>query len=334
MSLSGPEKAAVLIIGLGEELAAAVVKHLDEEQLKRLAASAERLDPRMMHRLEDTFEEFNKLVKDPAQLRSRDAGTYLRDVATKALGAERAGSMFSTASPDDTGPIAVIRRAPPKTIAEVLKEEHPQVGAVILSRLPQPLAVQILDAMPANVQTDFLARLAALTEVPEETAQLASEALAQALDSAGAVSTASKTKFDGVAFTARLLNELPSERSKELIESLEQKGSAVAPKIRQAMFTFEDLLRVNQKGIQLLMREVSTPQLLIAMKTASEPLREHLLSAISSRAAATMREDMAVMPPMRLSEVEGAQREIVESALRLAGEGRITLPGSGSEKLV
>ena len=166
---------------------------------------------------------------------------------------------------------------------------------------------------------------------------MASEALAKAIANAGGLEEEAEDRsFDGVAFAAGLLNELPAGETDRLLGAISEGGEEdLGSKIRNAMFTFEDLARLNQRSLQVLMREVQSETLLLALKTASEALRNHFLSAVSSRAAATMREDLATMPPARLSEVEKAQTEIVQTAMRLAGENRVTLPGGGGgEKMV
>ncbi|MCK6551725.1 flagellar motor switch protein FliG [Myxococcota bacterium] len=333
VSPRGPEKAALFVLALGEELAAQVIQHLSEDEVKRLADCADHLKPEMIAQLDETFEEFERQMQAPMPM--DPPGSFVRNVTTRALGPERASHIFGDPRPT-AGALATIQAAPPKTIAELLREEHPQVATVILSLLPQEVAVGVIMAMPDEVQADLLARLATLAEVPRQIAEAASEALAKALSSAGAVGAGKdRHQFDGVSFTARLLNDLPREKATELLDALEQRNASAAPRVRRAMFTFEDLIRVQARDLQVLIRDVSSQQLAVALKTASEALREHIFSCISSRAAETMREDIAVMPPMRLSEVETAQREIVETALRLAGEGRVTLPSkTAGEKMV
>jgi flagellar motor switch protein FliG len=152
----------------------------------------------------------------------------------------------------------------------------------------------------------------------------------KALAAAGGLTTVDeRAKYDGVAFSASVLNEMPLEASDTVLDRISESARDVATKIREAMFTFEDLARVESRQLQPLMREIPSETLLVALHTASEALREHFLTAVSTRAAQTIRDDLAALPPKRLSEVEAAQREIVETTMRLATEGRIVLPDRG-----
>lgn len=270
----------------------------------------------------------------PAGFGGQDPQAALRELAKRAFGPEKAAELFAEPV-SKVEPLDAIRSARVSTLAELLEDEHPQVAAVIASQLPRSQAAQVMSAMSAKKQTELLGRIASLKEIPRETVQAASAALAKTLAASGALSqNSARRDFDGVSFAAGLLNELSSSDSERILNEMNERYGKVAPKIREAMFTFEDLLRVNARGISALMREVSSESLLVALKTASESLRDHFLAAVSSRAAASMRDDLAVLPPMKLSEVENAQREIVEAALRLATDGRLVLPGGASEKLV
>ena len=167
--------------------------------------------------------------------------------------------------------------------------------------------------------------------------ELASEALAKALAAAGALSEESDSRdFDGIAFAAELLNELGPTDSERLLGALGEANAKLAPRIREAMFTFEDLGRIEARQLQPLMREVPSETMLLALKTASEELRNKFLSAVSARAAESMREDLSMMPPTKLSDVEKAQRDVVDTAMKMSQQGKLALPasGGGGEKLV
>ena len=172
-----------------------------------------------------------------------------------------------------------------------------------------------------------------LKEIPAQTLHLASEVLARSLASDGVLGEEQRT-FDGVAFAAGMLNAMPAETTTRLLDDVSQRSEPAAKKIREAMFTFEDLGRLTSRAIAPLMREVQPDQLVIALKTASEDLRLVFFGAISSRAAASMMDDLSMMPPMRLSDVEIAQRAVVAVAMRLAAEGKLVLPTNGKEELV
>jgi flagellar motor switch protein FliG len=332
-NLTGPQKAALVILALEESVACELIRHLSEKELRRLVECVDSMSTLPTDQLDATFEDFDAQLRSPVPPRA--GGEYLRKLTTSALGGERAQKLLEPPVVM-TRPLDAIRSARAKTLADLLMEEHPQVAAVILSQLPREQAAAVLLELPADRQGDLLARIASLAEIPAQSLEVASEALARALIAAGGITdTATRHEFDGVAFAAALLNELPGKESERVLNALTELDGKIAPKVREAMFTFEDLSRLGVRDVQSLMREVSSETLLMALKTAGESMRELFLSAISSRAAEQMREDLSLMPPTRLSDVEAAQREVVECATRLASDGRITLPGSGSgEKMV
>ena len=331
-TLTGPQKAALVILALEETVACEVIRHLSEKELRRLVECVDSMTTLPTEALEKTFEDCDAQLRSPVPPRA--GGEYLRKLTTHALGGERAQRLLEP-PPISTKPLDAIRSARAKTLADLLLEEHPQVAAVILSQVPREHAAAVLLELPAERQGDLLARIASLAEIPAQSLEVASEALARALVAAGGVTDAKSHGFDGVAFAAALLNELPRKESERVLSALTELDGKVAPKVRDAMFTFEDLSRLGVRDVQTLMREVSSETLLMALKTAGESMRELFLSAISSRAAEQMREDLSLMPPTRRSDVETAQREVVECATRLASDGRLTLPGNGSgEKMV
>jgi len=329
--LTGPEKAALVVLGLDEEVAVQILRALDEDDLRRLAEVVERFDPIPTDKLLATLEEFEAHLGAPAV--PKGGKDYVRRLTVSAIGQERAERLFAPPGVTQEA-LMIIRNARTSTVAELLEEEHPQVAAVIVSQLPRDQASAVLLAMPEKRQVDIINRVAALHEVPERAIAIASETLADQLRTNGGVSNAGGAEFDGVSFAAALINEMPTDDSERILEYLEDQESDLAPKIREAMFTFEDLVGMDTRSLQTLMREVSSEQLLISLKTASEMLREKFFAALSQRAAASMREDLELMPPKRLSEVEAAQREIIDAAMQLSSDGKIQLPGGGGEEMV
>ncbi len=329
---TGAQKAALVLLSMDQGLAAEVLRHMSECDVRRLAECADSLNPEIAHTLNAALEEFERNLAQP--ILAHDAGAYMRQLAASSFGDDRAQRIFApnngTAQPIDT-----IRSARTATLAELLSDESPQVAAVILSQLPRGQAAKVLSAIEPERQTDLLARIAALETLPAEMVDLASQALAEALSGEGGMGSGGEDrKFDGLSFAAGVLNELKPADSERLLGALQTNHETLAPKVREAMFVFEDLRRLDVRGLQLLMREVQVDRLLIALKTASEELREQFLASVSSRAAASMREDLSMLPPTRLSDVEAAQRDIVEAATRLASAGRLVLPTNGGEELV
>ncbi len=332
-TISNRQKAALVILALEETLACEVLRNLEADELRKLVKSVEDLDGVEPTVLESVFTEFSEKMRSP--MLPRSGGAYVRGLAASALGEAKAREILNGNPNANLAPIDVIRTARTATLAELLAQEHPQIAAAILSQLGRTQAGQILLVMPQEVQVDLLKRVAQLTEVPTDEILLASQALVKALALAGGLTDPSKQmEFNGIEFTAELLKQVPSEDSERLIGAIEEADSQLGPKIREGMFRFEDLRKITGRALQTLMREVPSDTMLLALKTSPEELRDHFLSAVSSRAAEQMREDLQLLPPTRLSEVERAQREIVECAMRLASEGQITLPTGGGEQLV
>ena len=303
--LGGPQKAALVLMALDEDVAAEVMRHLDEAELRRLAESTETLQGVSPEVLGPVFEEFERSMRDSMQLRGGAA--YLRRIAATALGEERAQRLFAPST--ERTPLDAIRSARANTLADLLTEEQPQVSAVILSQLSKDRAARVLGAMPQEAQADLVGRIAAMTEVPSRALQLASESLARALEEAGGLSSEEERRdFAGVSFAASLLNELPPADSDRLLGGMSTNQAQLASQIREAMFTFEDLVRLDSRGLQLLMREVPSDRMLMAMKTASETLREKLLSAVFNEA---LRRRVRKYPPLT-----GDWRADLEAILR------------------
>ena len=330
----GTAQAAAVLLTLDEETASEVLRYIGEEHVKILTAKVKQLDGQAEEGLEAVLRQFARLMRDPTPVRFERASDHIRDLAIHALG-PGFDAPIRKSRPVGPSPFDKIRHAEPRALASLLEEEHPQVAAAVLSQLPVNQAKTILDTFDEYVRIDLLGRIAALEKVPRALIQEASTALALALDEANAIAEDSEDdEFNGVAFAADLLKQLPSEDSDMVIGRLEEKSEDVARKVREAMFGFEDLKGLTARAMQTLMKEISTDQLLPALKTASPELSAKFFSSISSRAAETLREDLELLRPMRLSEVEEAQRAIVEVALRLGQEGRITIPLGGAEEMV
>jgi flagellar motor switch protein FliG len=327
--LTGPQKAALVILGMDESVATEILRHLDEKDMRKLAAEVDAMKVIPVDKLDAVFGELVAKMKEPQFPRS--GGDYLRRLAVAAHGPEQARRALE---PSKTlAPFDQINNARVDALAELLMEEHAQIAAVILSQLSRERAAEVLLEMPTERQKDLLARLAGLEEIPAQALATASEALVRALGGA-AVSDTESENFDGVAFAAAMLNEMTPADADRLLGEIEPLDAKLGPKIREAMFTFDDLGRLEKRAVQTLMRDVPGETLVLALKQASDELREHFLGAISQRAAAQLREDLEMMPPTRISDVEKAQREIVDIAMRLSGEGRLVLPTRGKEEMV
>lgn len=329
--IDGPKKAAIALLSLDEEIATAVLGKMPEHDVRRLIDAVEALDDVGNDVIASVLEELERGISSPLAMVKSSGTKYVRKLAEGAFGQDRAHRMFNAVIPP-TEPLALLRTARVNAIAQLLTEEHPQIAAVVLTQLPASVAAKVLQLMPPEASADLTARIAELEEVPEHAVAEASESLVRALEIAGGLANSDqRSEFDGLAFSAAIVNELSTEAGDDLLGKIAERDETVASRIREAMFTFEDLQRIAVRELGNLMRSVQSETLVTALQTATAELRDHLLASLSQRASATLRDDLAAASPKRLSEVEAAQREVVDAAMKLAGEGKITMPSRGGE---
>ena len=319
------------LLSLDEEVATAVLAKMADPDVRRLIEAVEQLDEVSAEVIASVLEDLERGIHSPLAVVRTGGSKYVRKLADAAFGAERAQKLFGVVETPTIDPLQLLRTARVNAIAQLLTEEHPQIAAVVLTQLPANVAAKVLGLMPADAQADLTARIAELEEVPEHAVAEASESLVRALEMAGGLATSdARATFDGLAFSAAIVNELSSEAGDSLLNKIAERDEKVSTRIREAMFTFEDLLRIAARELGNLMRSVQSETLVTALQTATSELREHLLSSLSQRASATLRDDLAAASPKRLSEVEAAQREVVEAAMKLAADGKLTMPERGS----
>jgi flagellar motor switch protein FliG len=324
--LTGPEKAVLLLLSLDEGAAAPIMSELEPNDVRKLREVASLMRAVPASALDRVYAEF---VDETHQAIAVPRGgiRYLRRVATRALGESRTQELF-----DDTPATAMDRIATmdPVVLAGVLETEHPQVIAAILSQLPSDRAARLIEALPESVRAAALTRLGAMTEVPAGLLEEVATALSEDLPPPGVEAALS---VDGIGRSAQLVRKLKKETSESLLTEIEGQDSQLVAAIRRNMYSFEDLAAIDQRAMRELLKAVPGDRLTLALKTASEQLRNHLFSGMSKRAADRVREDLDLLGAVRLSDVEEAQREIVEIALRLESEGVLSL-GSDNDAMV
>jgi flagellar motor switch protein FliG len=331
MRLNGNAKAAVFLLSLDEVRAAKIIEQLDERELRQLREAVEALGPVSSEILEDVFVDFSRDFKKGVT--SMQGGTdYLRDLVRKVRGEAQATRIFANGPLpllEGQKPFANLADADPDVLRVAISEEHPQVAAAVLGHLTPTLAAQIVQGLSQPQQTDILLRIAMLKAIPQDAFADAEQALGGlALAAAGG-----EGEIDGMTSVATILNELPSTSATELLERIAEQHPEEAAKIQRAMFSFEHLVDADSRGLQQLLREVQSDTLLVALRTASAELKEKILACMSSRAATMLLEEMEMMPPVRLIDVENAQQQIIEIAMRLIGEGKMSVKGRGEELL-
>jgi flagellar motor switch protein FliG len=318
--ITNAEKAVLFLLSLDEEVARPIVDELDEDDLKKLrsVASAMRVVPKGA--LERTFQEF--LEKSDAAIAVPRGGLrYLRRLSAGSLGEDRARALF-----DDgiASPLARLESASAEDVAGLLNEEPPQLAAAVLSMLSPKAAAEILAAMGDEQKPAVVKHMSRMRQLPANVIEDVASALAAQLPDPDATALVS---VDGVAKAAELLNASPRAASSSILAKLEDDDPDVAAVVRQAMFTFEDLARLDARSMRTLLREVPTDRLTIALRNAPQAVADAIFSALSTRAADLLRDDLANMGHVRRSEVEAARREIVAAALALEEAGKLSLHG-------
>lgn len=328
-------KAAIAVLALDEELAGQLLAQLDDTQLRALSSAVDELDLVPPDALVGILEELEIALAGPISVASTGGGAYVRQLAARSLGEDRARRLFAPpAAPEPSmAPIEQLRSARVQSLADALSEEHPQIAAVVLTQLPPSLAAKVLSALDPDNAADLASRISALEEIPDHAVLEASESLVRALAANGGLATSDRrSDFDGLAFAAAIVNELDQSEGDALLSRMAALDDTGASRVREAMFTFDDLIRIEVRAMAPLMRSIQSETMVVALQTAEPKLREHFFSGLSTRAADTLRDDLASTPPRRIAEVEAAQREIVEVAMRLAAEGSLQMPPRGSEK--
>ena len=325
MTLTGPEKAVLMLLSLDEATAAPIVGELDDVDLRKLREVAAMMRAVPSSALEDVYGDFVDRAKDAVAV-PRGGVSYLRRLTSRALGETRSQEIF-TGTPQ-TG-LDRIASADPASVAALLEHEHPQLAAAIISQLEPGRAARIFQALSAAAQAPIITRLGAMTEVPAGMLEGVAAALAAELPPPEAEAAMS---VDGIARAAGLLRKVTKEQAAELLDGLGDDGSELAQLIRHAMYTFEDMKALDPRALRTILKEVQQDRLVLALKTASEALKERIFASMSSRAAELLRDDLATLGGVRLADVEAAQLQIVETAMRLESEGQISL--GGDEDLV
>jgi flagellar motor switch protein FliG len=316
---------------MGEDFTSKVFKHLNEGEIKSLGkhmAQIKNVEPRMVSAvLEDFVDTFQG-----GQVLGVSGKKFLKKSVSKAFDARKADDLLDGLFSDgDTRSFEKLSALNPQVLANLLVNEHPQTIALIMVNLKHQRAAEIIKEMPETVQSEVIARIADLSEVPNEILSEIQEVIEEQLSN---ISRESDESLGGVETAAEILNQLDQKTESAILERIESEREELAEEIRQSMFVFEDLAHLDDRSIRALLKEISNDELTLALKTASEELVEKIFGNVSQRAAEMMREDMEVMGPVRLRDVEQAQLNIIKTARRLEGEGKIFLAGKGGDDIL
>ena len=326
----GIMKSAMLLLTLGEDEAAEVLKHLGPREVQKLGAAMATLRSVPRDKVEAVVDEFYEETLRGAPVTADEE--YIRGMLTKALGDDRAANLISRIlQGGDTAGIESLKWMDAATVAELIKNEHPQIIATIMVHLEFDHAGEILKHFTDRLRNDVLLRIATLDGVQPTALQELNDALTRILSGSANIK---KTAMGGVRTAAEILNFVGTAHETAIIDNVREYDPDLAQKIIDEMFVFENLIDVDDRGVQLLLREIQSESLILALKGANEAMREKVFKNMSQRAAEMLREDLESKGPVRLSEVEREQKEILKIARRLADEGQIQLGGKGEDEYV
>jgi flagellar motor switch protein FliG len=331
MADEGIEKSAILLLALGEENASEVLKHLGPREVQKLghAMAAQKSVPR--NKWDAVLDEFRESAADITGM-NIDTDAYVRSVLTKALGDDKASNLISRIlQGGDTNGIEGLKWLDAATVADLIRNEHPQIIATILVHLEKDHASDILNNFTERLRNDVVLRIATLEGIQPEALRQLNDVMLGLLSGSANIK---KSAMGGVRTVAEILNYMGSANETTVIDSIREYDPDLAQRILDEMFVFENLLDVDDRSIQLLLREIQSDSLILAMKGASETLREKIFKNMSQRAAEMLREDLESRGPVRVSEVESEQKEILKIVRRLADEGQIVLGGAGGEQMI
>ncbi|HUH38477.1 MAG TPA: flagellar motor switch protein FliG [Spongiibacteraceae bacterium] len=328
--MSKVDQAAILLMSLGEKDAASVLKHLGPKEVQRIGSAMAQLKDVQRDQVEAACSNF---LSDARTLTGLGVGSdgYIRNMLVEALGADKANSLVDRIlMGGNTTGLDTLKWMDARSVADIIRHEHPQIQSIVVAYLDGDQAAEVLTNLSDKQRLDIMMRVASLDSIQPNALQ----ELNNILEKQFSGSAGSQTKqMGGYKVAAEIMNNLDSTVESELMEAIKELDEDMGTQIADLMFVFDNLNAVDDRGIQALLREVSSEVLIIALKGADEELKEKIFKNMSKRAAELLRDDLEAKGPVRVSEVEGAQREILTIARRMADSGEIVLGGSGEDMI-
>lgn len=331
MSDAGARKSAILLMALGEDRAAAVLGALDTSEMEALGLAMARLSQVSKEELADVMAEFRSETEQLSALHL-DSGGYVRAVLQKALGSDHASGLLDEIMRSEAprGGIARLNRLDSAEIVELIRDEHPQIIATLLIHLDRLKAAEILEGLPVRLRTDVVLRVATFGGVQPTALKELTDVLTEMLSGDGL----KRSRLGGVRTAAEIVNLMSTAQEEEVLTQVRDTDEALAQKIVDEMFVFENLLDVDDRSMQRLLKDIDNDSLIVALKGATPELREKFFGNMSQRAAETLREDLELRGPVRVSQVEAEQKAILQIVRGLADAGEIVIASPGADELV
>ena len=323
LNLKGAERAAIFLLGVGEEAATEVMRHMSAKEVQQVGEAMATISKLTNAQVGSVLADFHE---DSAEINplGLEAPDFTRRVMTSALGQDKAQNILSQVleKPEEHNGVEALQWMAPKAIAEVLEEEHPQIAATVMTQLYDEQAAKVLELLPDDMRKDVILRIARMEELDPR----AMEELDRVLESQlGKLQRTPPRKVMGPDNLAAILNATGSELEQEMLEALTSVDEELGDDVKEKMFIFDNLMQLDDRGFQRLVREVAQENLLTALKGVDEVLAERFFKNMSERAAEILREDMEASGPVKLADVEAAQKEIVRTAKKLADDGELMI---------
>jgi len=331
MSDAGLTNSAILLLSLGEAEAAEVFKFLAPKEVQKIGQTMTRLKTVTRDKIDEVLGRFHEQAEQETSI-GGDTDGYVRNVLNKALGDDKASFLLDRIlQGGDASGIESLKWMDPASVAELIKNEHPQIIASILVHLESDHAADIIRHFVDRVRNDVLLRIATLDGIQPNALRELNDVLSKMLAGSDNIK---KSALGGVHAAANILNYLGTTAEGEILEAVREHDADLAQKIEDEMFVFENVLDIDDRGIQALLREIQSETLIVALKGASEELSAKIFKNMSQRAAEMLRDDLEAKGPVRVSEVEAQQKEILKTVRRMADEGTIVLGGKGDDQFV
>ena len=331
--LSGPERAAVLLMNLGEEIAAKVLLNLDDREIQNIGNYISELGDVDLDTMDSINKDFYNMVESGIGGLGKGGMDFLKSALMQALDPAKATEILNnitTPGEEMGGGLETVRLLDPKIISSFIVSEHPQTAAIILAHLDPPVASLTIRELPEENRMEIIHRLATLERVAPSVIRELDEALQAEFRTSGAVSG---NKLGGVEIAAEVMGSLDRDTEMSILIAMDEVDLDLANEIRNLRFTFEDILKIDDAGIQMIMKEINQEDLVIGLKTATDELKEKLFSNMSERAGLMLKEDLESLGPKKISEVQKAQQKIIAVCKKLEEDGKIVI-GGGADEMV
>ncbi len=325
-ALKGHEKAAIMLSYVGEETASEILKRLDKETIEKITAALSELKTLKKEEMQAVLDEIKKSIDEGVVTMGGE--DYVKRILYRGLGDENAEEVIESAR--RSNPLDKLNIVDTRLIVNFLSGEHPQTTAFVLSLLEPKKSAEVLSELPERLKGDVAMRISNLENIPDDALKEIEEVLKTQLN----ISESRGRKVDGVKTVADILNNAAKETEQTILELIEEQEPSRAESIRSLMFVFDDLVSIDDRGMQSILKEISTNDLSLALKTASDELKGKIFGNMSKRAVQILKEEIESMGPVRVSDVETAQQNIVKVTRKLEEEGKIILAGKGEEELI